>query len=271
MLVSERDDIMSCSQALADFMDIQTGNKLQPTLALYEHLQQARTENKATMAWLSQTQEKAALFHIFPFFIDPQHYALVYMHPLTPWTRTEKSLLLVIKTLEQSMMIDALTGAYNRHYLRKELSTLLLAAQKNKTPMSLIMLDIDHFKKINDAYGHLAGDEVLKSTAKRLKSTLRSSDALIRYGGEEFLVLLPDTRLSNAEETAQRMREIVSRSTLTHGNQPIEITASFGIVELDSNKDDIDSLLHRADQALYAAKGAGRNCVVSNENLSTID
>ena len=168
-------------------------------------------------------------------------------------------------------MIDALTGAYNRHYLRKELSTLLLAAQKNKTPMSLIMLDIDHFKRINDEYGHLAGDEVLKSTAKRLKEKLRSSDALIRYGGEEFLVLLPDTRLNNAEETAERMRELVARATLTHGGKSIQVTASFGIVEFELERDDIDRLLHRADQALYSAKKAGRNRVVKQEALNSID
>ncbi len=269
LLINEQDDILSCSQALSDFMGIATATKLEPAQAIYSHLQQARTENKAAMAWLTQTQDKAALFSIFPFLIGPNRYCLVYMHPLTAWSRTEKSLLLVIKTLEQAIMIDALTGAYNRHYLHKELSTLLLAAQKNKTPMSLIMLDIDHFKQVNDKHGHMAGDEVLKSSAQLLKSKLRSSDALIRYGGEEFLVLLPDTRLGNAEETAERMRELLETTKLAHGKQQIQVTASFGIVEFDPDCDDIDSLLKRVDQALYAAKNAGRNCVVTKTNTAS--
>jgi diguanylate cyclase (GGDEF)-like protein len=162
----------------------------------------------------------------------------------------------------QLSMVDGLTGLYNRAWLNDFLPQLIASAQATGQPLSLIMLDIDHFKKFNDSHGHLQGDEALRTAAKVLTGALRPSDFAVRYGGEEMMVVLPDTNVQVAEAVAirlcQRMREAVVFSDM---RQPLpHITSSFGVAALDPAQDE-SALIAAADAALYRAKEAGRNRV----------
>ena len=121
-----------------------------------------------------------------------------------------------------------------------------------------MMLDIDHFKKINDTYGHLAGDFVLKEIAKIIKDSIRKSDICGRFGGEEFVIVLPNTKLSGAMKLAERIRETIQNHTFDFNGKKINVTVSIGITSVGVN-DSYESLISRADEALYEAKEKGRN------------
>jgi diguanylate cyclase len=157
-------------------------------------------------------------------------------------------------------MVDGLTGLQNRAWLNNHLSTMVNTSHEVGNPLSLIMIDLDHFKKFNDMYGHLMGDEALKSAARVLIDTLRPRDFAVRYGGEELMVILPNTNLKAssivAERLCERMREAVVFADL---NKPLpHITASFGVATLAAEQD-AEMLIATADAALYRAKDAGRN------------
>ncbi len=129
-------------------------------------------------------------------------------------------------------------------------------------PLCVIMADLDHFKTINDAYGHLVGDEVLQIAAGRMASAARTNDEVCRYGGDEFLCILENTGISDGEEIAQRMRSRINGDTLQSGERQFQLTLSLGLAEA-SKDDTLDSLIDRADSALYAAKRAGRDRVLT--------
>jgi two-component system cell cycle response regulator len=159
--------------------------------------------------------------------------------------------------------IDALTGLGNRRFFEKQLAETLERAAHGGRSLSLMMIDVDHFKDINDRHGHEAGDHVLRSLAQRIKGVLRRSDPVCRFGGEEFLVLLPDTSLAIAERVAERIRAAIEATPFrldAEGAQTIPVTISIGLAErgVDANA---EALLRRADRALYASKTAGRNRV----------
>jgi len=122
------------------------------------------------------------------------------------------------------------------------------------------MADLDHFKEINDIYGHLAGDEVLQIAAGRMTSAARAGDEICRYGGEEFLFILQNTDVAEGIEVAERVRGRINGDSVHSGDEEIELTLSLGLAQASSN-DTVDSLIERADKALYAAKRAGRDCV----------
>jgi diguanylate cyclase (GGDEF)-like protein len=161
---------------------------------------------------------------------------------------------------------DPLTGCSNRGCLNKRLPQEIQRAGRYNRPLSIVMCDIDHFKKVNDTYGHQAGDTVLKEFSKRIKDSIRDKvDLLARYGGEEFLVTLPETDLDGALHLAERLRKVISEKKYTIGTKKINITASFGVAGFDSYNagDEIsfDTLINRADKYLYQAKNEGRNRV----------
>ncbi len=171
--------------------------------------------------------------------------------------------------LLRSGFTDVLTGWHNRRYLTVRLGEELARARRHGTRLVCLMLDIDHFKRVNDNWGHAAGDEVLKEIAQRVEGQVRASDVAARYGGEEFVVLLPNTDVAAAQLLAERIRTAISESPVDLPNdENITITASIGIAEVQPapEAEDLktlgDSLLARADVALYAAKSAGRNRVV---------
>ena len=133
-------------------------------------------------------------------------------------------------------------------------------------PVSMVMLDIDNFKLINDTYGHASGDEVLKAVANVLSQGTRESDVSGRLGGEEFAIILTETDLTAAQELIERLRKKVEQTCIHFKGQEISVTASFGVAKLDTESDNFDKLIDRADYALYQAKKEGRNRVVINDN-----
>lgn len=164
-------------------------------------------------------------------------------------------------------MLDAVTSLKNRHWLEVNLPKEVQAAKEASDPLSIIMADVDHFKRINDTFGHAVGDEILRRFAELLSKNIKGRDTAARFGGEEFVVVLPQTKLTGARNLGEQIRsELESKKWMHHRTgQPIgKVTASFGIAELRDGED-CDDLLDRADAKLYEAKGNGRNCVVVDD------
>jgi len=169
----------------------------------------------------------------------------------------------LIERLSQQAYHDELTGLANRRFLSQQAHLELDRAKRYHYPLSLFMLDIDHFKTVNDSYGHLAGDSVLKQLSVLMKETLREYDMIARIGGEEFAVLLPETDLAAAIVIAERLRLAVSEFTFElRQSLQIHLTISIGIASTSDVTQDFEKLLHETDVRLYQAKAAGRNCVV---------
>lgn len=166
------------------------------------------------------------------------------------------------QALQQLAIRDPLTGAYNRREMERQLAEELARSARYRRPLSVLMLDVDHFKAVNDTHGHQVGDEVLRSLASRLRQAVRRADVVARYGGEEFLVILPETTLPQALGLAERIRFDVAQHTmaLIHG-EALRITVSIGVAAFPDHGADADSLCRSADAALYAAKQSGRNRV----------
>jgi two-component system cell cycle response regulator len=159
---------------------------------------------------------------------------------------------------------DQLTGLHNRRYMTGQLAALVSRAVSGGEPVSALMVDIDHFKKINDGFGHDVGDEVLREFGVRLASNVRAVDLPCRYGGEEFVIIMPDTRLEDAQRIAERIRLHVSGSPFrVSGADPLNVTISIGVASTCGEDDNAESLLKRADEAVYAAKAGGRNKVIA--------
>lgn len=180
---------------------------------------------------------------------------LYLIHTLSLFRNVAKSAKSKANEFEKLAYFDELTGIANRRKLTEVLMKEIESARRYNTPLSIIIFDIDHFKQVNDHYGHNYGDLVLKEVSYSVANTVRSSDSLGRWGGEEFLCILPNTNSHVAFELAERLRLGIADSLLDDGPQ---ITASFGIAQL-MNLDNIDSFINRADQALYSAKEQGRN------------
>ena len=162
--------------------------------------------------------------------------------------------------LEIMATCDKLTGLLNRQAFDLLFEQALKDADREKTPLALIMIDIDYFKKINDAYGHIAGDRLLKAIADCLREPLRKGDPLCRWGGEEFLVLLRDCGVDDAIRLAEKLRESVQQTTFFEEHPDTRVTISLGVGQYREGET-VMTLSDRVDQALYAAKNAGRNCV----------
>ncbi len=164
---------------------------------------------------------------------------------------------------------DSLTNLYNRRYFNDVSQTLLNLAQRNKDGLSLVMIDIDRFKTVNDTYGHLIGDIVLKELAHTLLKTTRSSDVAIRFGGEEFLILLPHTHLNGAVKIAKKIRDEIKKTEIHIENKIdkiVKFTVSIGVTECYCDDDKkIDTIVHRGDEAMYEAKHNGRDKIVIYE------
>ncbi|HKQ44129.1 MAG TPA: PleD family two-component system response regulator [Rhizomicrobium sp.] len=161
---------------------------------------------------------------------------------------------------------DQLTGLHNRRYMSRHLDTLLSNAQKSGRPLAFVIMDIDFFKHVNDTHGHDIGDEVLKEFATRIAANVRGIDLACRYGGEEFVVVMPDTDLAFAYNIAERLRQSIETTPVKISRDPgqLNITISIGIAKSEAAGDTAEQLLHRADQALYRAKRSGRNKVVAD-------
>lgn len=161
--------------------------------------------------------------------------------------------------LEEQALRDELTGLYNRRALDRRLEEEAHRAKRHGRPFSLLFIDVDDFKGLNDAHGHCVGDEVLKSIAGTIVAQGRAMDLFFRYGGEEFVALLPETRLDDAMIVAERIRRAVAESTSAGGVR--QVTVSVGVAAFPDHGEDIPTLLRAADRAQYSAKGSGKNRV----------
>lgn len=169
-----------------------------------------------------------------------------------------------IRCIEENAKVDSLTGLHNRRWLEEMYAREMSRSNAGNFKLCAFMLDIDHFKNVNDTYGHLAGDQVLMSVAQSITKSLRPSDMPVRYGGEEFTVFLPGTSLDNAKVIAERMRKNVeSMQIVLPSGESLKVTVSIGFTERIEN-DSVRSIIERADQALYHAKENGRNRVCMN-------
>lgn len=175
--------------------------------------------------------------------------------------RAERTVQALQNKLREQSIHDALTGLYNRHYLEDTLGRELIRAEREGYPVGVIMGDLDHFKTVNDCYGHLAGDEVLRVFGEVVKKHARASDICCRYGGEEFLLVLPGVDEANAVERAEQIRSEMAALPVAFGKSHITVTASFGIATFPLDGRTGDALISTADRALYAAKAGGRNRV----------
>ncbi|MBW3617336.1 MAG: PleD family two-component system response regulator [Proteobacteria bacterium] len=170
--------------------------------------------------------------------------------------------------LDQSLelaIIDQLTGLYNRRYMSSQVDVLIARARRSRNPLAALVVDIDHFKKINDNFGHDVGDEVLREFAVRLASNVRAVDLACRTGGEEFVVLMPETQIVDAHRIAERLRLHVAGSPfrVSGGRQLLTVTISIGVSATTAEDVAAGSLLKRADENVYAAKARGRNRVIA--------
>jgi two-component system cell cycle response regulator len=161
---------------------------------------------------------------------------------------------------------DSLTGLHNRRYMESHLGTLVDEAAARGKPLSLLIMDIDYFKSINDSFGHDAGDDVLREFATRVRKSIRGIDLACRYGGEEFVVVMPETDMAVAAVVAERIRRRIACESfpIQKGSGAIDVTISIGIAGLAAAADSAETILKRADQALYRAKRDGRNRVVAD-------
>lgn len=164
-----------------------------------------------------------------------------------------------IASLERDVMRDPLTGLLNRRYLDSRLDEEIQRARRSGLPLSLLMIDLDNFKHVNDSYGHIVGDQVLRHVSALVVSMVRVSDMVVRYGGEEFLVIAPDSALEDATHLGDRLLHHLRNHEVPLPNgQPLKVTASIGAASLDDGDNQM-SFLRRADIALYEAKGQGRD------------
>ncbi|MGH6993403.1 MAG: diguanylate cyclase, partial [Caulobacteraceae bacterium] len=169
-------------------------------------------------------------------------------------------------TLDSSLELavtDPLTGLHNRRYMTGQLGALVERARLEGEPVAALMIDLDRFKQINDCFGHDVGDEVLREFALRLATNVRAVDLPCRYGGEEFMVIMPETGLADAERVAERIRLHVAGSPFRLAGELLTVTISIGVAASLGENDSPEALLKRADAAVYEAKAAGRNLVIA--------
>lgn len=168
------------------------------------------------------------------------------------------------RLLEHLSTIDPLTGLANRRFFMDRLQSAVVQSQRTGNPLGLVMIDLDHFKHVNDTYGHQGGDQVLREVAELLRQQMRSSDLAARFGGEEFTIILPETDLSASCGVAERLREEVERHLFGPPAASAKLTASFGVATSAGGDDFVaEALIRNADASLYRAKSLGRNRVVA--------
>jgi diguanylate cyclase (GGDEF)-like protein len=189
---------------------------------------------------------------------DPGHGKVVFM----AFDITERNQL--YQEVQRLANQDGLTGCFNRRHFMEEAAQEIHRGMRYNHPLSLLMMDIDHFKDVNDRYGHQMGDQLLCNLVLLCQKQLRNDDILGRYGGEEFVVLMPETASAGAMLASERLREKIEKMKIDTPEGSLSVTVSMGLASLEQGFDKthtLDTLIKRADQALYAAKAAGRNCV----------
>jgi diguanylate cyclase (GGDEF)-like protein len=176
----------------------------------------------------------------------------------------------LFREVRENSVRDGLTGCFTRAHALEVLDAEIRRARRSKLPLSLIMIDLDNFKKINDSHGHLCGDAVLAAIGARMRSDLRGSDLKCRYGGDEFMVILPDTPLGGAKQVSENLRQALESHPIVWNAEQIRVTASFGVGVVNLTDQDPLAAIARADAALYRAKERGRNGVQAEEQPTAL-
>jgi diguanylate cyclase (GGDEF)-like protein len=200
---------------------------------------------------VADAQDAARIRDILP-------YLNVYLREAAPVIEAKR----LMDTLRASNLTDAMTGLHNRRFLEEFAETLVSSSQRRKSQLAILMLDLDYFKMVNDTYGHDAGDSVLKALAKTLQSSVRSSDLVIRYGGEEFLIIMQDAKAADADRVAEKIRSAVEAMKIQLTGAVLQKTISIGIADFPGDSETFWQAVKYADVALYNAKESGRNRVV---------
>jgi diguanylate cyclase (GGDEF)-like protein len=165
-----------------------------------------------------------------------------------------------LREIEQAALIDELTGLANRRYFNRAIKASLAAYVRHQTTFGMLIIDVDHFKKFNDTYGHAVGDKVLQLISRTLAQNCRAYDTPVRWGGEEFAIISEKVTAEELYATAERTRKLIAHSLLHHDGQDLSITVSIGCSVVQPG-DDVDAILRRADEKLYQSKNGGRNRV----------
>ena len=188
----------------------------------------------------------------------------VTLFDVTDMSLIQRQLEQALAALKESVNIDGLTEIYNRRHLETRLAEEFARHKRYGGMLSLLMFDLDHFKRINDRYGHLAGDSVLRSTARRVAEAIRTADVFGRYGGEEFALILPETGLSAAMVVAEKLRAAIGEVPIEVDDLRLQVTASFGVSVAHPRLPNYEALIREVDAALYTAKEQGRNRSVAS-------
>jgi diguanylate cyclase (GGDEF)-like protein len=218
-----------------------------PFLSLFE-----ASLGQPDLAEVAAERAAAAVLIYVPF-------AVLMDHLIGVWRQDERS-------LYEAAQFDSLTGAYTRGFAMELMRRAVLKARGEARPLGVLMLDLDHFKRINDAHGHARGDLVLKQTTQAMQSMLRTGDIVGRFGGEEFVVLLPAADLRQAMGAAERCRAAVAQMKIPDAPY-VSVTASVGVAAFPDHGDDLDRLLKASDRAMYQAKANGRNRIEAARKL----
>jgi len=197
----------------------------------------------------------------FPMRVSEKPALIVVLTDISERVNAQTEILNLNAQLKEMVNHDTLTGLFNRRYMEETFERELIRAKRQNYPVSVIMSDLDHFKVVNDTFGHLAGDEVLRAIGRLMKLFVRGSDIYCRYGGEEFLLILPGMKEETACERAEQLRTAIAASPIIFGTSAIRVSASFGVVTFPQHGKTCDELIAVVDNALYKAKKSGRNQV----------
>jgi diguanylate cyclase len=253
----------NCGALLSIIRDM-LGEVTERTGGLASNIQQQNQTIKSSMDDLGQVQEKKRMLELLDTIlsttssihssVEDAHLDLVASKMALEHIKAE------LQESRQMMQEDWLTGAQNRRAMDQVLGKEVARAQRSATKLSVAMVDIDHFKHVNDEFGHDAGDKLLQHLTLITKSVLREADSLVRYGGEEFLIILPETDIRGCEFVMGRLQQAFQKNPLQYEGKSIHVTFSAGLAHLNPNENG-HAMVMRADTALYDAKHAGRNCV----------
>lgn len=202
---------------------------------------------------------------------DGKDYVCILIEDVTDVCHYQTMLNKTLKDLAQANRIDGLTQIFNRKHWEECLEKEFSRARRYQHGLALIMFDLDHFKRLNDTYGHLGGDQVLIETAKVITPLLRLGDLFGRYGGEEFAIILPNTDKTGALDVAERIRIAISKNVINFQESEVQVTASVGVAVIEESDSRYEDLISNADHALYDAKASGRNIVCVKNELNEVE
>jgi diguanylate cyclase (GGDEF)-like protein len=234
-----------------------------------DKLKQSFEAGRAHFEWLHQSiygEQIPCEVSLVRVHLYQQDMAILYIHDL----RAIKKSITMMEKMQSIAYTDELTQLYNRRYFMENAEAALEKCKAENSHFHLIMADLDHFKGVNDTYGHPIGDEVLKITAKRMVGVTRKENIIARYGGEEFIIMLTNMTYSAAVKNAQRIQRIMEESAVVIKGMSLSVTLSLGIATLKKPTESLDDIIHMADVALYGAKRTGRNKVMEYKNAKDL-